>query len=119
MPVKAPKIRKESDLDRPAQIREYFNQQIAQLKYKSDAQYVAVMREGQTQSKLKHKKDQELTAIGEILESLGRMGVDDTDRVLEEAQAIVKREMEGEERRRREWAEWQEWLALMEGWKGT
>lgn len=114
-----PKIRKESDLDRPAQIREYFNQQIAQLKYKSDAQYVAVMREGQTQTKLRLKKDQKLTAIGEILESLGRMGVEDTDRVLEEAQAIVKREMEEEEKRRREWAEWQEWLALMERWKGT
>ncbi|ESA43581.1 hypothetical protein NCU16550 [Neurospora crassa OR74A] len=119
IPVETPKIRKESDVDRPAQIREYFNQQIAQLKYKSDAQYVAVMREGQTQSKLKHKKDQKLTAIGEILESMGRMGVEDTDRILEEAQAIVKREMEEEERRRREWAEWQEWLALMEGWKGT
>ncbi|EGO56691.1 hypothetical protein NEUTE1DRAFT_123175 [Neurospora tetrasperma FGSC 2508] len=119
MPVETPKIRKESDVDRPAQIREYFNQQIAQLKYKSDAQYVSVMREGQTQSKLKHKKDQKLTAIGEILENLGRMGVEDTDRVLEEAQAIVKREMEEEERRRREWAEWQEWLALTEGWKGT
>ncbi|KAK3490605.1 uncharacterized protein B0T23DRAFT_360114 [Neurospora hispaniola] len=119
MPVKTPKIRKESDVGRPAQIREYFNQQIAQLKYKSDALWVAVMREGQTQTKLKLKKDQKLTAIGEILESLGRMGVEDTDRVLEEAQAIVKREMEEEERRRREWAEWQEWLTLMEGWKST
>lgn len=75
------------------------------------------MRQAQDQTKLKQKKDQKVTAIGEILEGLERMGVEDTDQVLERAREIVVREMEEEERRRREWVERQEWLAMKEGWK--
>ncbi|KAK1782927.1 hypothetical protein QBC45DRAFT_475036 [Copromyces sp. CBS 386.78] len=103
------KIRKESDLDRPAQMRQYFNDQILQIKYKTDMAWVAVMRADDTQIKLKQKKDQKVTAIGEILESLGRMGVEDTNELFEQAQASVRVEMEMEEGRRREWVERQEW----------
>lgn len=75
-----------------------------QLKYKLDAQDAAITTEEHRQAQLKEKKDKKVTQIGEILEELQKLGVEeDTDQMFAEAQAAVKKEMAEEEERRVQW----------------
>ena len=103
-----PKIRKESDTDRPAQLRQYFNDQIMQLRYKTDMAWVAVIRADDMKTKLKQKMDEKVDAINDILKHMEDMGIEDTDELYAQAQAGVRAEMEEEERLRKEWVERQE-----------